>query len=226
MAATDSRSLLEIAQGYSLPGTPVKVRLESIEPGLLMHSGESLRKQAEGEEEWRRNGGRGKFVPTSQQEAEWGAYQFEDKTLYLPADNLLRCLVEAGKAFKKPKSRASMTRDVAAGVRIDMKHGLGFPLKNPTSGRAYKKYEIDTRRAVIGKASIQRSRPHLPEWACDLEFLVDFEAVPDTIFAQIIGYAGSRIGLCDYRPELGGRFGCFSVTGLDVVGDSVPVEVE
>lgn len=218
MATTDKRSLLEIAQQYALPGLPVDVRIEGVPPGFLMHAAESMVLNTEAAEAHRAGGKRTKFIPSPEEEAAWGRYAFDDGTLYLPARSILRALIEAAKAFKIPKSRASMRTAVAAGVTVPQSVVEGFPLLDPVKNKPIVEYHIDRQRAVVQRAAIMRSRPRVDEWAAEATFLLDVEAVPPQTFAEILGYAGSRIGVGDNRPEKGGQNGRFVITKLDVVG--------
>lgn len=110
-----------------------------------------------------------------------------------------------------------MTYAVAAGVTTPLESGLGFPLLDPETNKPIEEWTIDTRRVVIRKNSIQRSRPLVEHWATEPRFLLDVDAVPTEIFAQIVGYGGARVGVCDFRPEKGGQFGRFATTGLEIV---------
>jgi len=174
-----------------------------------------MTKAVEAAEAEREKGKRSKFIPSSEQEAEWGLYRLPDGTLYLPARSITRAFIEAGKAFKAPKSRASLKTAVAAGVTVPQTVGVGFPLLD-NKGNPITEYEIDKQRVVIQRAAIIRSRPLVPEWNAECEFLLDPEAVPPTVFAEIVGYTGARIGIGENRPEKGGQNGRFTVTMLEV----------
>jgi hypothetical protein len=214
--STDSRSLLEIARSYSMPGLLVHVRFESRLPGMLMHSAEAMTKAEAAAAAHYAAGRRTKYIPPAAEEAEWGLYRDENGQLYLPAQNILRCLVEAGKQFKMPKSRATMSAAVAAGVTVPIESGLGFGLIDPKTNEPITTWEIDTRRVVIRRAAIQRSRPKIVHWAIEGQFLLDVDAVPPHIFSEIVGYSGARVGVCDYRPEKGGQFGRFECVLFEV----------
>ncbi|MCR4338791.1 MAG: hypothetical protein NUW01_02775 [Gemmatimonadaceae bacterium] len=216
MATTDNRSLLELAKQYAGSGIGLKIRIQGVEPGFLMHNPESMRKQEEAAADWATSGKRTKFIPDPKAEAEWGAYRLENGDLYLPARMIHRCLVEAGKAFKVPKQRDSFMRYVAAGVIIPQAFGLGFPLLDPKTDEVLTSYEVDVQRVVIARASVRRARPLLEKWAANLQLDLDPETVPPEMFAQVIGYAGQRQGVGDGRPEKGGIYGRFTVVALEV----------
>jgi hypothetical protein len=210
---TTARTLLEIAQAYSAPGLHVRARLESISPGYLMHNPDAMNLQAQAAKEWSR-GHRSKFIPEPEQEAEWGSYRFEDGTLCIPTRHFLRSFIEAGKAFKIPKSRANFSKAAAAGIRAP--EGVtGFALLD-SNNKPLRDYTVHIGRVVIARASVMRARPWLEPWACETEFLLDTDAMSPDVFADIIGYAGARVGIGDWRPEKSGQFGCWTVTSLEV----------
>jgi hypothetical protein len=203
-----ARSLLDVAQLYTRPGMRVTARVGGLPPGLLMHSSEAMVRSAEAEGEFRTsgNGKRAKFIPTHEQEAEWGAYRDQDGHLELYEAAVHRMLIEAGKQFKKPKSRSSVTREVASGIRPEPANGTGFPLLTPDD-RPIDTYEVHVARAVVNRAAIRRARPLIPEWEALLVFDIDEEAIPVEMFASVLGYGLARVGLGDWRPEKSGRFG-------------------
>jgi hypothetical protein len=217
MVALASRSLTEIAAEYAAPGLLLRARIEGLPPGLLMHNPDAMRTQEEAARAHKAAGRKTKFIPTAEEEAEWGAYRLSSGSLYLPTRMLKRCCVEAGKAFKKDKSRASMFMDIAAGMTFPPSVGLGSPLLDPETGELLTKYVVNTQRAVVARQGIQRSRPLLEQWALETELSLDPDPVPPDVFAQIFGYAGARQGLGDLRPEKGGEYGRFRVVMLEVI---------
>ena len=64
--------------------------------------------------------------------------------------------------------------------------------------------------------ALAKERPLLKEWVAEGMFEVDTDAIPLETFAQVIGYAGARQGLLDYRPEKGGEYGLFTVMELEI----------
>ena len=151
-----------------------------------------------------------KVVPSAATEAEWGVYRNEDGTLYLPANNLQRSMVEAGKLFKSPVRRmATMAREVAAGLFVP-EDVEGFVLVDG-NGVPFTDYEIDVRRAVVQRNGIQRARPRLREWYCEVRMQIDPVVLRLDVVLQILILAGRQVGVGDYRPERSGSFGRFKV---------------
>lgn len=215
MTSVDNRSLLDLAQQYSAPGIALAIRLEGLPPGLLQHNPDAQREQEKAAAEHK---GRGKFIPTPEQEAEWGAYRNTAGDLCLPTRMLHRCFVEAAKAFKVPKQRVSFTYAVAAALRFRNADTVynDFALLDPATNKPLSEYETNQMRVVVGRASVYRARPLLETWAMDVIADLDPEAVSPEVFAQIVGYAGQRQGLGDNRPEKGGTYGQFTVTRFEV----------
>ena len=92
-------------------------------------------------------------------------------------------------------------------------------------------YEIDTRRAVVQRAAVMRSRPLIvTPWSATIEFEFDPDPLigasgPDDdedllkaggVFLDALRVGGSRLGLGDYRPEKSGPFGKFTVKSMSV----------
>lgn len=216
MASKESaKSLLDIAQVYAQPGIAVRFKIVGRPPGLLMHNPDAKRLNQEASEKHSADGRKGKFIPSHVDEAEWGAYRFDNGDLRLPAHALRRCIVEAGKKFTVPKKRYSFSTFLASGLVTPPEYLKGFPLLD-SKGNPIKDYVVDVQRAVVNRAGIDRARPLVPEWIAEGSFEVDTDAVPLEIFAQVFGYAGARQGLLDFRPEKGGEYGLFHVTGLEV----------
>lgn len=73
------------------------------------------------------------------------------------------------------------------------------------------KYEIDTRRAVVVKQGILRSRPKFEDWACELELEIDEDMIPVSLVLENLNEAGMLAGIGDYRINKGGPFGRYKV---------------
>ncbi len=144
-----------------------------------------------------------KSIPTPAVEADASAYWNRDKTtLVFPGPNLHRALVEASRGYKVGKR--SIVPYVAGSVQIEE-----FEIPFNTT-----KYEIDTRRAVVQRQGIMRSRARLDKWTLAFTLNVDSEDMEATDFGalqEILKEAGRRIGVGDFRPSKGGPFGKFVV---------------
>ena len=174
-----------------------------------------------------------KRIPTPEEEASAGCYRFDDGRLYIPALWVQRNMIEAGKQFKNPQNvRQTMKTIMAASIIPPSVEG--FPIYNG-DGEPISEYEIDTRRAVVQRAAVMRSRPLIATpWTTTIEFGFDPDPLigasgadlTDTnllsageVFANALRVGGSRLGLGDYRPEKSGPFGKFALKRLHVERD-------
>ena len=162
-------------------------------------------------------GGNGKVgkgrIPTPEEEAAAGCYWTEDKSsLAIPSTNILRCFTKAGAQFKVKMGAAktTMAKVIPSAVSIEPIECVPFGTKE---------YSIDTRRAVVQKQGILRSRPKLNPWTLKFDLLVIDEDIPrDMIPALrlVVEDSGRRVGLGDFRIEKTGPFGKFAVESWEV----------
>lgn len=141
-------------------------------------------------------------IPTSEEEAERGAYRMEDGTLCIPARCMKATLVNGSSWYKFGKRSAKQF--IAGSTRIDpYEISLGT-----------KEYEIDKRPVVIqGRSRVIRSRACLKKWKADFNIVFNEEVISDTeIIKKILEESGVRIGILDNRPQRGGENGTFVIT--------------
>jgi hypothetical protein len=172
----------------------IKVSIKGITP-LLMHR--FLTKGADAPSK-RRTG-----VPDWKQEAELALYKNPDGIIYEPAEHLEKSIQNAAKSFKIAGKRgATYSKLVGATLEI-------YPDAIPHKIQAY---EIDARSVVVQRARIMRYRPRFDAW--ELEFTIRLldEQLPISVIKEILDQAGLYVGIGDYRPQRGGKFGKFTVT--------------
>jgi len=176
----------------------IKAKIKGAGMGILLHNPAGMGHS---------NGGK-KQIPTPEQEAKKGCYFMDDgETLAIPGWNLFRSIVKAAAQFKQ--GRISMSKIVAGGVSVEPAM-LSFGTKQ---------YAIDTRRAVVQRAGILRSRPLLKDWSLSFDLLVSEEDVAPQAFPTlraIVEDAGRRVGLGDFRVEKSGPFGKFTVESWEI----------
>ena len=158
-------------------------------------------------------GGKKPTAPDPAVEAAEGRYLMPDqKTLCLKSDHLHRCFILASSGYRIA-GRRSVVPYIAGS--IDIQPDL---ISLNTSA-----YIVDSRRVVIksgmggGGGGIIRSRPLVWPWNAAFELYYDEEVfTPDflqkVLCEQICKHAGKALGLLDYRPGKGGKFGRFNVT--------------
>ncbi len=183
----------------TIPYNTCSVTIEGLEPGILLHNplGMGGAKSTK------------KVIPTPEEEAASYLYWTKDrKSVAFPAENMRRALVEAAKGLKSPQNRKiALGPLVAGGIDIT-------PMMIPFGT---KEYEIDSRRVVIQRQGIVRSRPLIYPWV--LTFQVKWETgdlgrgtdFVEVVLRTLLERIGTSIGIGDFRPARGGRFGRFTV---------------
>lgn len=169
----------------------VNVTIEGTTP-LLMH------RFATGQEPSSKRTG----VPDWKAEAEKALYKNESGIIYQPATHLERCLVEAGKQFKIAGKRgATYSKLVASTVEV-------WPDAIP---HEIQDYAIDERPVVVQRARVMRYRPRLDKWRLSFELRLMDEQLKPEVMREILDYGGYYVGIGDFRPGRGGKFGKFMV---------------
>lgn len=141
------------------------------------------------------------------EEAEKGAYRLESGACAIPGIAIRNSLINAASAWKPPGRKGTM-KGILAHVEIAEEF---VPLLKE-DGKVMDSYVIDSRRAVVQRQGIIRSRPRFENWFVDFELIYDEQLIPNVdIIKDILNDAGQRIGIGDYRPHKGGWFGRFEV---------------
>lgn len=171
----------------------VDVTIEGIEPGLLQH-------RFPMEENTETKSVKRKVEYPSLEEAQKCLYTDEDGIIYQPAEHILGCLVKAGANFSYERRRTY--KDV-------MKSCVFI---SPTAiPHQHTEWSVDRRPVVIMKARIVRSRPLFKKWALSFSIEYDEEVLNVSKLKELLEFAGTRIGIGDYRP----LFGRFIVTRFE-----------
>ena len=157
-----------------------------------------------------------KQIPTPEVEAAIKAYQVNGQYVF-PGIGVRNSYVGAAGAWKVKlpgSTRKISARSVLACTRVEPEL---IPILDAKTGKPIAKYEIDTRRAVVQRINgVLRSRPKFKNWRLDCEIVFDDANLSEETVQQlfgILGDAGSRIGIGDYRPAKSGWFGTFEVKG-------------
>jgi len=177
-----------------------RVTIEGIGEGMLLHNpagmGRSDRKAK-------------REIPTPEVEAETACYKTDKGEIGFPAENIRCGLIRASSGWKVPGNKKLSLSPIIAGDVSIAPSMISFGTK---------KYEIDTRRVVIQRQGILRSRPKLPEWK--LTFTVSWEGqylgddFHETVLPELLERLGKTIGIGDYRPACKGPFGRFKIVEI------------
>ena len=187
---------IPVPLGLTKWGT-LNVTIRGVTP-LLMHNPSQMRRgEALGRKE----------IPTPEAEAETSLYRTAGGDLYIKADHVRESIKSAsigtriGRKAAKPILAAALTEHPEHPFFI--LHRDGQPIRS---------WEIDTRRAVVQRNGILRSRAVIPcPWEAECVFQFDRAVIAPEIIVTLLGQAGQTAGLLDYRPAKGGSFGRFEV---------------
>ena len=152
-----------------------------------------------------------KNIPTPEQEAFAGLYWLdkEHSSLAVPARCLHRCLCKASAKYKVGKTTLTALVTSALHIAPEM---LSLGITD---------YELNVQSAVVGKARIFRARGLVFPWSLDFNIFFDDEWISLEVmrktFPEIIKTAGQLVGVLDFRPEKGGRFGTFRLVRYELL---------
>ena len=155
-------------------------------------------------------GAKQKKIPTPEDEARAGIYFDGDGNCCLRADSFRSAILNGVKGLKIGRSSAaSVLQSAIFPPTTDL-----TPILHPDSGEPFREgeYEIDSRRAVVQRQGIVRSRPKFTRWACVASLLIDEEAVKPEAVEEFLNIAGQKAGVGDYRIERRGPFGGFTAS--------------
>lgn len=149
---------------------------------------------------------------TPREEAEKVSYRYPNGDLYHPGAAIARLLREAGANHKVKGSRRSVKFAIPSAVII-LDDTIG--LINPDTDAPLNDFEVDSRPVVIPstKGRVMRHRPRVDRWAMTFRLEIDDDLLPPDFINQLLSEGGRKVGLGDFRPERGGPFGRFIVTG-------------
>lgn len=177
-----------------------QVTIEGIGEGILLHNPSGMGKGG-------KTAKREVYIPEI--EAEAACYKTSKGELGFPAENIRCGLIRACSGWKVPGNKKLSLSPVVAGDVSISPSMISFGTK---------KYEIDTRRVVVQRQGILRSRPKLPEWK--LTFIISWEGqylgddFDSTVLPELLERLGKTIGIGDYRPACRGPFGRFKIVSI------------
>lgn len=143
---------------------------------------------------------------TPREQAESTPYRDgENGRLWIPSVWLTGTIRSVASDYKLPGTRKSV-RSVSGGAVVPVEEKLYF-----CENYELKDIEIDSRPCVIQRARIMRHRARLESWSVKATLQIDEEILEPKHVHDILGDAGKRAGLGDYRPQKGGPFGRFQI---------------
>lgn len=148
---------------------------------------------------------------TPREQADRGLYRAtvgkKKNVLVIPGQNLLKCLVEAGKFQKAGRSKLT-TRDSSLVTAAVALLNINIPIEHKAPWEV--ESNMVTNEATKGKVPCHR--PRFDEWALEFRIQVDVKMFDMKMVRRLVDDAGKKIGLGPRRPERKGPFGRFVVT--------------
>jgi len=139
-------------------------------------------------------------------DVEKALYKLADGTIYQPCVHFISSLKKAGAKFQIPgQGKATYKNLIGSGAVLISPEAI--PHKNQN-------YEIDVRPVVVPatKGRVVRKRPIFKTWSLRFNVEFDEDEISAPTIKELLEYAGSRVGIGDFRPEKGGPFGRFMVS--------------
>ena len=149
---------------------------------------------------------------TPRDEAEPKVYLTNDGTPYVPTENLLACLIEAGKYVRLDGKRQVSTAKSTTLPGFLSLEDPWLPLFVVKTGEV-PAWEVDMRpgRNPNGGEMVCLVRPRFDQWGFKVTALVDLAEITLQLVRDLFDVAGKRVGLCDFRPQRKGPFGRFAI---------------
>jgi len=160
-----------------------------------------------------------------------GCLYHDGEHVAIPADNISRCVMEAGamvpvkgnKTFKSQTQSGMVSEEqfwtfLANGAQVPIKPL--FELQDETVFSKHSEFTQKTfgfwlfvKRAKIGQSKHIRVRPRFDQWTAHGTIRVWDKQITESTLATILQYAGAYKGLCDWRSgaKTPGQFGRFTV---------------
>ena len=135
---------------------------------------------------------------TPKEEAEKKLYT-QDGIIGIPADMLMRCLVEAGRRTRLGSRKLLTTARQSLVPSLVTVRESFLPL-------ATQEWAVDVHpTCMLGVPGI--ARPRFNTWS--FQATIHSHELPDDVLQQLFHVAGTMVGLGDFRPAMRGQFGRF-----------------
>lgn len=131
----------------------------------------------------------------------------EKNELCVPGEYFRQSMVHAAKFKQDPRSPRKSAMDLFR---------AGIVSLTPLASMGVVDWDyIDTRRATVQRAGINRVRPAMRQnWSAELQFQVlTPEYIDPTLFQEVLNTAGRLVGVGDFRPT----YGRFFISNFEVL---------
>ena len=145
----------------------------------------------------------------------------------VPMQNIMACLVLAGRLVKSGKKALSTAKDTTIFGFLDfVEEFCVFKNCDAKGDIPWKPFPVKgTMHQGASETAVCINRPRIPSW--ELAFTVKFDdtrKVDEKTLLELVEAAGNQVGLGDWRPAKRGRFGRFTVTRMEVLDLKVTEE--
>ncbi len=187
--------------------TTIKVKIEGVTPLLMNRFTEAAERAVSGSHKSSLGSG---DKGTPREQASPKCYVDKDGFLFIPGPNAFRCIIDAGKYLKAGKSKVTTQKSSLVPSFLAIEE-LECPLS--VEGERTKHFEVDSRSVVIPATGgrIMAHRPRMDKWTLSFTLTLDEKEADEKLVRTLVDYAGSKIGLGDFRPDRKGPFGKFKV---------------
>lgn len=138
-------------------------------------------------------------------------YRLPDGTIYQPSVHFISTMKKAGAKYQIPgQGKATYKNLIGSGAVIISPDAI--PHRN-------QQYEVDIRPVVVPatRGRVARMRPIFKTWSLKFNIEYDEDEISAVTIKELLEYAGTRVGIGDFRPEKGGPFGRFMVTRFQAI---------
>lgn len=134
-------------------------------------------------------------------------YRNDDGELCVPGEYVRQAIIMAAKFRQDPRSPRKSAMDLYKAGVVSLTNLASTGKKDPDY--------YDTRRVVVQRAGINRTRPAIKVgWKAEFEFLIlTPEYIAPMDLHAVLTQAGVLVGLADFRPT----FGRFGITSFEVL---------
>lgn len=140
---------------------------------------------------------------------DWETYLYrdDDGVICVPGEYVRQAVVTAAKFRQDPRSPRKSAMDLYRAGVVSLTNLAPTGARDPDY--------LDTRRVVIQRAGVNRTRPALKAgWKAEFELMVlTPEYIGPMDLHAVLTQAGALVGLADFRPT----FGRFGITSFEVL---------
>lgn len=139
----------------------------------------------------------------------------------MPLVNVVASLTEAGRSVRLDGKKQMSTATSTVLFSFVIFGGSEMLPLTMRDGVTPSVWEADVRKGTNpnGGEAVAICRPRFDEWQFTMDFDVDTAEIGVDKIRELFDIAGSRVGLCDFRPACKGWFGRFSVTKWEEVSE-------